>query len=192
MSSFGKNILSSAIGSTIGLLVASAILFVIFILILFGIMSVWEPEEEQNKLGEANILKSVWTNPLLNEAAMNTQFHSASVGGLQDNAQLGLDQILAAFDQIAQEVQIKGVLLRVDDVSVMPSMMEDLREGIQMLKDEGKFVVAWSENMSQKALHLNSVADEVYMHPHRAPCCSMATAVRVCFILACSKNWALM
>ena len=165
MSSFGKNILSSAIGSTIGLLVASAILFGIFVLILFGIMSAWEPEEEQNKLGDANILEIRLDEPIVERGSDGFPLTFNVVGGLQDNSQLGLDQILAAFDEVANESQIKGVLLRVDDVSVMPSMMEDLREGIQMLKDEGKFVVAWSENMSQKALHLNSVADEVYMHP---------------------------
>jgi len=165
MSSFGKNILSSAIGSTIGFLVASAILFVIFILFLFGIMSVWEPQQEQNMLGEANVLEIRLDAPIVERGSNEYPISFSVLGGLQNNAQLGLDQILEAFDQIAQEDQIKGVLLKVDDVSIMPSMMEDLRKGIEMLKDEGKFVVAWSENMSQKALHLNSAADEVYMHP---------------------------
>ena len=165
MSSFGKNILSSAIGSTIGFLVASAILFVIFILFLFGIMSVWEPQQEQNMLGEANVLEIRLDAPIVERGSNEYPISFSVLGGLQNNAQLGLDQILEAFDQIAQEDQIKGVLLKVDDISIMPSMMEDLRKGIEMLKDEGKFVVAWSENMSQKALHLNSSADEVYMHP---------------------------
>ena len=191
MSSFGKNILSSAIGSTIGLLVASAILFGIFVLILFGIMSAWEPEEEQNKLGDANILEIRLDEPIVQRGSDGFPLTFNVVGGLQDNSQLGLDQILAAFDEVANESQIKGVLLRVDDVSVMPSMMEDLREGIQMLKDEGKFVVAWSENMSQKALHLNSVADEVYMHPQGTMLLNGYRSQSM-FYPKCSKNWALM
>ena len=61
--------------------------------------------------------------------------------------------------------QIQGVLLNVADVAVMPSMMEDLRAGLAVLQDSGKFIVAWSESMSQRALHFNSAADEVYLHP---------------------------
>ena len=79
--------------------------------------------------------------------------------------QLGLNQILDAFDRAAGDDQIQGVLLNVADVAVMPSMMEDLRAGLAVLQDSGKFIVAWSESMSQRALHFNSAADEVYLHP---------------------------
>ena len=65
--------------------------------------------------------------------------------------QLGLNQILDAFDRAAGDDQIQGVLLNVADVAVMPSMMEDLRAGLAVLQDSGKFIVAWSESMSQRA-----------------------------------------
>ena len=79
--------------------------------------------------------------------------------------QVGLNQVLDAFERAAGDDQIQGVLLNVVDVSVMPAMMEDLRAGLEVLRDSNKFIVAWPETMSQRALHFNSAADEVYLHP---------------------------
>ena len=44
--------------------------------------------------------------------------------------------------------------------------MEDIRAGLEAFKDSGKWVVAWAEGMSQKGYYMNTVADEVYLHPN--------------------------
>ena len=64
---------------------------------------------------------------------------------------MGLNQILDAFERAAEDDQIEGVLLNVGNVSAMPAMMEDLRAGLEILRDSNKFIVAWSEIMSQRA-----------------------------------------
>ena len=170
MSSFGKNILSSAIGSTLGLIVAGTVLIFIFVGVLVGglvgaLADVDADMQGQIDLDEANVLKVTLNAPIVERGGNDVPFSFSLGGGLEPNMQMGLNQMLDAFERAAGDEQIQGVLLNVDDVGVMPSMMEDLRAGLDVLRDSGKFIVAWSETMSQRALHFNSAADEVYLHP---------------------------
>lgn len=170
MSSFGKNILSSAIGSTLGLLVAGTALIFIFVGVLVGgLVGAFADVEASSgpdlDLEDANMLKVTLNAPIVERGGNDAPFSFSLTGGLEPDVKLGLNQILDAFERAAEDEQIKGVLLNVDNVSAMPSMMEDLRDGLQVLRDSNKFIVAWSETMSQRALHFNSAADEVYLHP---------------------------
>ena len=170
MSSFGKNILSSAIGSTLGLLVAGTVLIFIFVGVLIGglvgALADADPmADAEVDLNDANILELTFDASIVERGGTDVPFSFSLAGGLEPTQQLGLNQILDAFERAAADDQIQGVLLNVDDVSVMPSMMEDLRAGLDILKDSNKFVVAWAETMSQRALHFNSAADEIYLHP---------------------------
>ena len=170
MSSFGKNILSSAIGSTLGLLVAGTVLIFIFVGVLVGGLVGAFADVEASAgpdldLDDANILKVTLNAPIVERGGNDSPFSFSLAGGLEPDMKMGLNQILDAFERAAEDDQIEGVLLNVDNVSAMPSMMEDLRAGLDILRDSSKFIVAWSENMSQRALHFNSAADEVYLHP---------------------------
>ncbi|MEZ7977000.1 MAG: signal peptide peptidase SppA, partial [Flavobacteriales bacterium] len=84
---------------------------------------------------------------------------------LTPDPQIGLDQILDGLTRAAIDDNIKGLYLNVSGVSAMPSTIEDIRHGIDKFRESGKWVVAWSETMSQSGYYLNSVADEVYLHP---------------------------
>ncbi|MGB1384210.1 MAG: signal peptide peptidase SppA [Flavobacteriales bacterium] len=170
MSSFGKNILSSAIGSTLGLLVAGTVLIFIFVGVLIGglvgALADADPMAgAEIDLDDANILELTLDATIVERGGTDVPFSFSLAGGLEPNQQVGLNQILDAFERAAADDQIQGVLLNVDDVNVMPSTMEDLRAGLQILKDSNKFVVAWAETLSQRALHFNSAADEIYLHP---------------------------
>ena len=170
MSSFGKNILSSAIGSTLGLLVAGTVLIFIFVGVLVGGLVGAFADVEASAgpdldLDDANILKVTLNAPIVERGGNDSPFSFSLAGGLEPDMKMGLNQILDAFERAAEDDQIEGVLLNVGNVSAMPAMMEDLRAGLEILRDSNKFIVAWSEIMSQRALHFNSAADEVYLHP---------------------------
>lgn len=170
MSSFGKNILSSAIGSTLGLLVAGTVLIFIFVGVLVGGLVGAFADVEGSAgpdldLDDANILKVTLNAPIVERGGNDAPFSFSLAGGLEPEMKMGLNQILDAFERAAEDDQIEGVLLNVDNVSAMPAMMEDLRAGLEILRDSNKFIVAWSETMSQRALHFNSAADELYLHP---------------------------
>ena len=133
--SFGKNILSSAIGSTLGLLVAGTVLIFIFVGVLVGgIVGAFADVEASAgpdlDLDDANVLRVTMEAPIVERGGGDSPFSFSLGGGLEPSMQLGLNQILDAFDRAAGDDQIQGVLLNVADVAVMPSMMEDLRAGI--------------------------------------------------------------
>lgn len=167
---FGKTILSSAIGSTLGLLVAGTVLIFIFVGVLVGglVGAFGDVEASAGPdldLDDGNILKVTLNAPIVERGGNDSPFSFSLAGGLEPDMKMGLNQILDAFERAAEDDQIEGVLLNVDNVSAMPAMMEDLRDGLEILRDSNKFIVAWSETMSQRALHFNSAADEVYLHP---------------------------
>ena len=82
------------------------------------------------------------------------------------SAQIGLDQILEGLDRAAEDENIEGIFLNISGVSAMPATLEDIREGLEEFKESGKWIVAWSEGMTQTGYYMNSVADEVYLHPN--------------------------
>lgn len=165
---FLKNILSSAIGSVIGLLVAGTILIFIFVAVLVGgivgaIASAETIDVSVNE-EEANVLVMDLSSAIVERGgAEPVKFDLFSIDA---SAQIGLDQILEGLDRAAEDENIVGIFLNISGVSAMPATLEDIREGLEEFKESGKWIVAWSEGMTQTGYYMNSVADEVYLHPN--------------------------
>lgn len=164
---FLKNIASSTIGSIIGLLIAGTILIFIFVGVLiggiFGAISELEEAEADIYSGDANVIvMNLDANIVERGGEEPFAFNFAS---LTPDPQLGLDQILDGLRRASTDEKIKGLYLNISGVAASPSTLEDIRDGIDEFRESGKWVVAWSESMSQGGYYLNSVADEVYLHP---------------------------
>ena len=165
---FLKNILSSAIGSVIGLLVAGTILIFIFVAVLVGgiVGAIASEETIDVSVNEeaANVLVMDLSSAIVERGgAEPVKFDLFS---LDASAQIGLDQILEGLDRAAEDENIEGIFLNISGVSAMPATLEDIREGLEEFKESGKWIVAWSEGMTQTGYYMNSVADEVYLHPN--------------------------
>jgi len=164
---FIKNIASSTIGSIIGMLIAGTILIFIFVGALvggiFGAISEMEDAESEVYSGDANVIVMNLSSNIV-ERGGEVPF-ALNFASLTPDPQIGLDQILDGLTRAAIDDNIKGLYLNVSGVSAMPSTIEDIRHGIDQFRESGKWVVAWSETMSQSGYYLNSVADEVYLHP---------------------------
>jgi len=164
---FIKNIASSTIGTIIGMLIAGTILIFIFVGVLlggiFGAISELEEAEAEVYSGDANVIvMNLDANIVERGGDEPFAFNFAS---LAPDPQIGLDQILDGLTRAASDDNIKGLYLNISGVAASPSTLEDIRDGIDEFRESGKWVVAWSESMSQGGYYLNSVADEVYLHP---------------------------
>ena len=164
---FIKNIASSTIGSIIGMLIAGTILIFIFVGVLvggiFGAISELEEAEAEVYSGDANVIvMNLDANIVERGGDEPFAFNFAS---LTPDPKIGLDQILDGLTRAASDDNIKGLYLNISGVAASPSTLEDIRDGIDEFRESGKWVVAWSESMSQGGYYLNSVADEVYLHP---------------------------
>lgn len=149
------------------MLIAGTILIFIFVGALvggiFGAISEMEDAESEVYSGDANVIVMNLSSNIV-ERGGEVPF-ALNFASLTPDPQIGLDQILDGLARAAIDDNIKGLYLNVSGVSAMPSTIEDIRHGIEKFRESGKWVVAWSETMSQTGYYLNSVADEVYLHP---------------------------
>ena len=80
-------------------------------------------------------------------------------------AKLGLVQILENIEKAKNDDRIKGIYLDLSLVGGGFAIVQAVREKLEDFKESGKFVVAYSELMSEKAYYLASVADKKYLFP---------------------------
>ena len=149
------------------MLIAGTILIFIFVGALvggiFGAISEIEDAESEVYSGDANVIVMNLSSNIV-ERGGEVPF-ALNFASLSPDPQIGLDQILDGLARAASDDNIKGLYLNISGVAASPSTLEDIRSGIETFRESGKWVVAWSESMSQSGYYLNSVADEVYLHP---------------------------
>jgi protease-4 len=63
----------------------------------------------------------------------------------------------------AADKRIKGVLLELEPLMVGPAKIEELRDAVLEFKKSGKFVIAWSEFMTEREYSLAIAADSIVM-----------------------------
>ena len=70
---------------------------------------------------------------------------------------------LDAMEAIAGDPRVRGVVLHLRDLDLPASSLEALRDGITMLRDQGKHVVAWATHYSGASYFVACAADEILM-----------------------------
>ena len=85
--------------------------------------------------------------------------------GVGATSKMGLDNILTAIEKAKTDDNIKGIYLDMRGMAAGWVQTEDIRNKLQELKESGKFVIAYSDMMSQKAYYLASIANELYLNP---------------------------
>jgi protease-4 len=165
--SFSKNVLSSFLGSTVALLVGGSLLIFIFVSALVGgLVAAFSDANDGSadlEMPVASVLRVAFDDVIVERG---TQTPTLNLGDLSADMPMGLDQILSALKRAAEDDHIKGIALCVSSVAAAPSTLLDLRRGLEEFKASGKFIMAYAETMSLGALYLNSVADELYLHPN--------------------------
>lgn len=147
--------------SMVGFILTMIVLCVLFFAIMFGIIASFEKEV---KVPENTVLTIKLDNPVP-ERNSNNPFDDFDINTMKAKKQLGLNALLSSIEYAAHDDRIKGILL---DLSTVPSnyaTIEAIRNAIIDFKESGKFVIAYGENLSQKAYYLATAADMVYMNP---------------------------
>lgn len=74
-----------------------------------------------------------------------------------------LQQHVFNLKKAAADERIKGVLLELEPLMVGPAKVEELRDALLEFKKSGKFVIAWSEFMTEREYSLAIAADSIIM-----------------------------
>jgi len=77
----------------------------------------------------------------------------------------GLNDILANIDAAATDPNIAGIFLELSSVGTSSANIGEIRDRLITFRESGKYVITYSESMSQAAYYLATAGDEIYMNP---------------------------
>ncbi|MEJ7646690.1 MAG: signal peptide peptidase SppA [Chryseolinea sp.] len=152
--SFFKSFFASCLGALVAMVV-----------VLVGVIVIVSASgDDEVAISENSVLKLDLDVPII-ETEREDPFGSLPFFGSETAKPIGLAQLRQTIANAKTDSKIKGIYLTVSYPQAGYSMIEEVRESLQDFKSGGKWVVAYSENMSESAYYLASAADRVYLHP---------------------------
>jgi len=77
--------------------------------------------------------------------------------------------VIAALEGASNDSNVKLMVMDLDSLTgASLSKLQDVAQAVEIFKESGKKIYAYSEFMSQNQYYLASLADEVYLHPQGA------------------------
>lgn len=158
MKSFFKYVLATITG-----VVVSAILLFFILLGVIGMMvnSFGKAETDTPK----NAVLLINLDHMITEKTEPNPFEGLDMPGYGSSRSIGLNDLLSRIKAAKTDNNIKGIYLNVQQVNTGFASMRAIREALEDFKSSDKFILAYGDIMTQKAYYLNSVADEVFLHP---------------------------
>jgi len=154
MKQFFKFMFASMLGTFLTLV----IMFFIFMGIVVSIVSLSSKNEVV--ISPNSVLQIKLDMPMVERSSMQyIKFGSFQAGNM------GLDDVLKNIKKAANDPNIKGIYLDLDNVVAGMASVEEIRNALKEFKTSGKFIVSYSEDYSQKAYYLASISDKIYLNP---------------------------
>jgi len=153
--------------SMLGFVIGGVLLIFIFFASLFAVVGSLESSfssKKEVKVEENTILHVKLDKEIVDQAAQNP-FGDLDLGPFSSSSAMGLNDILRSVEQAKDDEKIKGIFLQVESFPGSLATLEEVRNALDDFKTSGKWIVAYSENMTQGAYFVSSVADKIYMYP---------------------------
>ncbi|MFO8000831.1 MAG: signal peptide peptidase SppA [Marinilabilia sp.] len=156
-----KKFLKYTLAVIVGSVVSVFILMLGFILMV-GIFAATSKQEVSVEDNSVLVLK--FDGPVV-ERATEDPFADLMSEIMGQKAPLGLNQIRESIEKAARDERIKGIYLEPSLMMAGHATIEEIRNTLKEFKESGKFVVSFAPVYTQKAYHLASVADRIYLNP---------------------------
>ncbi|MBL4657194.1 MAG: signal peptide peptidase SppA [Flavobacteriales bacterium] len=156
MKQFFKIMLASAFG----LILAVGIVVVIILAVALG-------SQEDDVIEENSVLHLTLKTPI-QDRAPGGSLKDFNFQSMEPNKALGLNEILENIRKAKDNENIKGIYLDIAGIGAGYATAHEIRDALLDFKgdgDSGKWIVCYSEGLSQKAYYVASVADEIYLNP---------------------------
>lgn len=85
--------------------------------------------------------------------------------GSSEPPNVGLIQLKETINRASADPNIKGIFLTASYPIAGFATIEEVRNALQQFRQSGKWVVAYSEIMSEQAYYLATAADKIYLNP---------------------------
>lgn len=156
MKDFFKYLLASMLG-------ISLTLIIIFFLFLGLVKSMMSYAENEIAIVPSKTILYINFNQAINDRAPAPSFFDALDPSKTDA--IGLDDILKNLEKAKVDPNIEGIYMELGFVQAGVSTLEEIRDAMIDFKESGKFIVTYSEYMSQGAYYLSSISDKIYLNP---------------------------
>jgi protease-4 len=156
--SFGKAFLSSCLGA----LTALVVFCFLSVLFIGGLVS--GLSEEKKVAVENNSVLHLKLDAQITELQQENPLAGLPIPG-GDIQKVGLLQLKQAIAHAKDDDNIKGIYLEVSHPMTGFSSLEEIRESLIDFRENGKWVIAYNEVMSEGAYYLASAADKIYLNP---------------------------
>jgi protease IV len=151
---FFKGFLSSCLGALVAMMVVLAV--IIMIISMSG--------GEEIIVKENSVLKLDLDVPII-EIEREDPFAGLAIFGASSPKPIGLAQLRQTIAHAKSDPKIEGIYLNISYPMTGYSIIEEIRQSLLDFRKEGKWVVAYSELMSESAYYLASAADKIYLNP---------------------------
>ncbi len=163
MKQFLKQVLAAVIGSVIGMLLTFFIGIILIVVIAAAAFS--SASKEKTVHVKANSVLHLNLTQPVTERTTNNPLKDFNFSSFTSNKQLGLNDILSAIENAKSDPDIKGIYMDMGSVPAGMATVEEIRNALIDFRKSGKFILSYSENYSQGAFYLASVADKIYLNP---------------------------
>lgn len=156
-----KNFFKYLLATIIGVFLVQVIVFIIMI----GMIAALAPSEEAFTVKPNSVLKLNFDYEI-KERSSDNPFEDFSFGGsMETKEKIGLSDILKNLRKAAKDENIKGIYLNLSTLQCGMATLEEIREALIKFRSSGKFVVCYSDYLSQGAYYLATAADSIFMNP---------------------------
>ena len=155
MKQFFKYVLATIVG----------LVFTSIIIVIIGIAIIASASSDKGSHVDANSVLHISFNGAIPERTPNNPLAGLPFLGLDDNKDVGLNDILADIKKAKTDNNIKGIFLDESYIESQQATVEEIRNALIDFKKSGKFIIAYAEVYTQSFYYLASVADKVYINP---------------------------
>lgn len=152
------NFFKSFFASCLGTIVA-------MVVVLIGLISIVSLSGGDEVLISNNSVLHLDLDVPIIEAEREDPFAGVPFFGSSTPRPVGLAQLRQAIAKAKGDEKIKGIYLTVSMPQAGFAELEEIRKALSDFRADGKWVIAFSEGMTEGAYYLASVADKVYLHP---------------------------
>ncbi|HEY5508187.1 MAG TPA: signal peptide peptidase SppA [Paludibacter sp.] len=158
-----KQFLKFTLATIVGIFIAS----LLCILIVFGIIGAISSSSETKTELKPNSIYEIDLKGKLIDRSEDDPFSAAIADAMGKDVEttIGLDDVLANIEKAKNDENIVGIYLKGGSLVGGIASIKEIRNALADFKKHGKFIVAYSDNYSQRIYYLVSVANKVLINP---------------------------
>ncbi|MGC8824049.1 MAG: signal peptide peptidase SppA [Bacteroidales bacterium] len=155
-----KGFIKMVLAVVVGFFLTSLLLFFFMI----GIVSGLVPKQEVVSISPNAVIKLTLDRPIVERSSHNP-FDEIDLSSLSRRNVDGLNELLSNIAKAKDDPNVAGIYLEITSIDAGISTVKELRQALLDFKQSGKFVIAYSDYLTQKGYYLASVADRIFLNP---------------------------